>query len=288
MNCSGCRRQFDANDGRVLLTLPAHVAALYPVETKYALPNKNSHLHRQATDVFDSIMLTYGNGELCSRILYDSINRDYIQRLKIYYSYAKASGTATMPYVPKDGGFIRAHPPLGETIRDIYDEALSSPNNPWGISDHDRNTLEIQSVKCDRGIIAQDHTFEVCKNYQRRLGAKALWDVATSTGEIACAVLVPSTKARDFAHAARALLSRKSFAPVVMYTDTWPHLESFWHDMSAGRIEGRLGLFHYEKRILGTLKKKHVDHLDAVADLLSALYSYHEGCLLYTSDAADE
>ena len=277
MNCTGCRRRFDANEGRVLLTLPAYIAAQYPVETKYALPNKNSHLSRTATDVFDSIMLTYGNGELCSRILYDSINRDYIQRLKEYYSYVKASAATTaVSYIAKDGEFIRAHPPLGETIREMCDESLSTPNNPWGISDHDRNTREIQSVKCNHGIMAQDHTFEVVKNYQKRLGAKALWDVATSTGEIACAVLVESTKAKHFSHAARALLSRQCFTPDIMYTDTWPDLESFWHDLSGGTIEGRLGLFHYEKRMIGTMKKKHVDHAAAVADLLSALYSYHE------------
>jgi len=76
MDCNKCRRGFDPNEGRVLLMLPACMAAKCPAETKFALPNKNCHLHRTATEVFDSVMLTCGNGELCSRILCDSIDRD--------------------------------------------------------------------------------------------------------------------------------------------------------------------------------------------------------------------
>ena len=282
MVCTKCKRRFDANDGEVLLTLPAHVASTYPVEIKYALSNKSCHLHRNATEVVvDSIMLTYGNGELCSRLLYNSINRAYMQRLMIYYSYAQCNiannnNKPTAPYVAKDGDFIKQYPPLGDTIRDMYDEACSSNNNPWGISDHDRNTFEIQGVKCDRGIFAQDHTFEVIKNYQnnKRLGAKAAWTVGTSTGEVAAVVLVPSTKTKHFSHAARMLMSRECFTPTVMYSDTWPHKIDYWNKLVKGGIEGRLGLFHYEKRMLRTLRKKHIDYHEAVGSLLAAIYSY--------------
>ena len=38
---------------------------------------------------------------------------------------------------------------------------------------------------------------------------------------------------------------------------------------------GRLGLFHYQKRIISTLKKAHVHYFDAITDLLAALYGYH-------------
>jgi len=37
-------------------------------------------------------------------------------------------------------------------------------------------------------------------------------------------------------------------------------------------IEGRLGLFHCQQRIISTLRKKHVDYFQAVTDLLAALY----------------
>jgi len=67
-------------------------------------------------------------------------------------------------------------------------------------------------------MFAQDHTHEVTKNYfqKKRLGAMALWDVATETGEIAAAVLVPSTKTIHFSHVAKQLSSRINFLPSAM------------------------------------------------------------------------
>ena len=59
-----------------------------------------------------------------------------------------------------------------------------------------------------------------------------------------------------------------------MYSDTWPSKNTFWSILCPG-IEGRLGLFHFEKRIISTLRKKHVDSYDAITDLLSSLYTYH-------------
>ncbi len=179
-------------------------------------------------------------------------------------------------YVKKDGVYIKQFPPLGETIRQIYLEASNSSNNLWVVSDKIRNTREIQGVSCETGgIFAQDHTFEVVKNYPKALGAKAVWDVATHTGEIASAVCVPSTQTRHLAHAAQQLISRKTFNPSVMYSDTWPNKSEFWESIMPG-LEGRLGLFHYEKRILKTLRKKHIDYHDAVGDLLFAVYTYDE------------
>jgi len=273
MTCSCCRRQFAANDGEVLVNLPTHVADDYPVETTYAT-NSTSHIARNAAEVFASIMITYGNGELCSKLLYDAVNRAYIGKIKGYYSLAstKRKESATKPYIEKDGSFIRQYPPLGDTIRDLYNTAASSTTNRWRLSDFERNTREMQGVNCDGGIFAQDHTFEPIKNYLKGVGAKAAWDAATQTGEIASAVLVPSTKTMHFAHAAQSLLRRPHFKPKVMYSDTWPNKEEYWEPLG---VEGRLGLFHYQKRIISTLRKNHVDYFDAITDLLAALYAYH-------------
>jgi len=207
MLCRKCKRRFDANSSAVLLKLPAYVALTYPVATKYAFPNRNCHLNENATKVFDHLMLTYTNGEVYSKLLFNSINRAFIKKLKIYYS---AGGRKGRPYLAKDGEFIKQYPPLGDTVRSMHDEASNSSDTPWKISDKDRNTRELQSVTC-HDIFAQDHTFSMVKNYQKRLGAKALWDVGTATGEIAAAVLVQSTRTEDFAHAAQMLVNRPWF-----------------------------------------------------------------------------
>jgi len=61
MTCQCCKRQFDSNSPEVLLSLPAYASNQYPVETKFALTNHSFHLTREATNVLDSLMLTYGN-----------------------------------------------------------------------------------------------------------------------------------------------------------------------------------------------------------------------------------
>jgi hypothetical protein len=221
-------------------------------------------------------MLTYGNGEMCSKLLFNAINQNYLARVTSYFSLAKecknlSPATAIQPYITKDGCYIKQYPPSGDTIRDMFDEATSSPLNPWGISDKERYTREIQSVQCHGGIFAQDHTFQPVRNYQKSLGAVAVWDVATSTGEIATAVLVTTTQTKDFSHAAIQLSKRTQFTPAVMYSDTWPNKKEYWDDVFPG-IEGRLGLFDFEKRITSTLRKGHIDFMEALSGLLDCLY----------------
>jgi len=275
MLCTKCPRRFGANEGEVLVNLPDYVADDYPVETTYAFRKNQCHLSRNTTDVFGSLMLTHGNGEMCSRPLHDCLNRSYVQRVKSHCSKAKENGKQVPNCIEKNGTHIKTFPPLGNTIRDMFDEASSSNTNPWRLSDYDRHAREMQAVQC-QGIFSQDHTFEPIKNYQKNVGATAAWTCGTQTGEIAVVALVPSTKTEHFSHAAQQLTRRRpNFVQEFMHSDTWPHKEAYWAEMN---IQGRLGLFHFEQRILRTLRKKHVDCSRATTDLLACL------CVCYAPD----
>jgi len=265
MTCPCCRHRVNANASEVLCDLPAYTRGGYPVESKYAL-NKNSHIGVSATTVFNLLMPTYGNGDLCSRLLYHAINRLYAQKVEDYYSYGYTTKKpepreGTRQYVELHGEYIRTYPPTGDGIRNTYDKACSNSHMPWNLSDHDRHVREIQKVGC-RSIFAQDHTHKVTDNYYQKksLGAFALWDCANENGEIASAVLVPTTKTIHFAHAAKALTRRERFTPSAMYSDTWPAKSTFWNLLFGDKLQGRLGLFHYIQRITRTLKKNHIDH----------------------------
>ena len=133
MVCQSCRGRYPANSDAVLRQLPAYARSAYPVDTKYALP-KNSHLSKSSTQLLDLLMPTYGNGDLCSRLLDNAINRSYLEKVENYYSYHKANGSAQVgtiqPYIKKDGEYITAYPPLGDGIRDSYDKACSNRNTP--------------------------------------------------------------------------------------------------------------------------------------------------------------
>jgi len=224
MTCSRCKHRVNSNAAEVLCTLPACARSAYPVETKHAL-SKNSHIGVSATTVFDLLMPTHGNGDLCSWLLYHAINRAYLERVEDYYSIHTIKGSAEKEgpskYVELHGHYVRAYPPTGDGIRDAYDAACSNSCTPWHLSDHDRHVREIQKVGCS-SIFAQDHTHKVTDNYYQKkgLGAFALWDCANENGEIAAAVLVPTTKTIHFAHAATALTKRPHFNPSAMYSDT--------------------------------------------------------------------
>ena len=87
-------------------------------------------------------------------------------------------------------------------------------------------------------------------------------------------MFIPTTMTQHFAHAATMLARRPHFTPHAMYSDTWPHKKEFWASLFPD-MEGRLGLFHFQKRILRTLRKKHIDFFEAVTSLLEALYDFH-------------
>jgi len=98
--------------------------------------------------------------------------------------------------------------------------------------------------------------------------------VATESGEIATAVLVLTTKAQHISHAVKHLACRNNFNPKVLYSDAWPAKEAFWYVVFGGVLEGRLGLFHFEQRIISTLWKKHSDYSETMTLLLDAMYTY--------------
>jgi len=177
-------------------------------------------------------MMTYGNGELCSWLLYTSINRLYLERVENYYSYAKANQQASVvPYFEKDGEYIKAYPPLGDGIQDtdLWSGFVKCQHTVEDIRSWSPHAWDSGSRSCSH-IISQDHTHEVTKNYfqKKRLGAMALWDVATETGEIAAAVLVPSTKTIHLLHAAKQLSRQINFLQSAVYSKFWPVKNTTW------------------------------------------------------------
>jgi hypothetical protein len=55
-----------------------------------------------------------------------------------------------------------------------------------------------------------------------------LWDAAVETGEIATAILLPTTQTKDLSHAAKKLPALDGFKPKVLYSDTWPAKSDYW------------------------------------------------------------
>ena len=174
-------------------------------------------------------------------------------------------------------GNVTCYPPLHDNIRDVYDKASSSSKTPWKISDNSRHTREIQGAGC-RLSCAEDHTHEVTKNCYRqtKIGAVALWDIGTDTGEIASAVTVPSAKTSDLSHAATQVSKRTNFNPSALCSDRWPTKEAHWAILFGDNVVGRLGLFHFIQHLLKTIRKRHIDCYRALNQLLDATHVYNQ------------
>ena len=85
-------------------------------------------------------------------------------------------------------------PPTGQTIHEFYTKGECSSWTPCGVSDYNRHRRELQAVTMSK-FIAVDHTMDAVKTHNKKQlkGAKAIFDVATKTGEIALAVLLFQT-----------------------------------------------------------------------------------------------
>jgi len=69
-------------------------------------------------------MTAYGNGDMCSRLLYSALNNAYLMRASSHCSYFKEKNEASeknalptiKPHVKKNGVYIKMFPPTGETV----------------------------------------------------------------------------------------------------------------------------------------------------------------------------
>jgi hypothetical protein len=155
--------------------------------------------------------------------------------------------------------------------------AAGSKLTDTAVSDYDRHRREIQSVGCDTSM-STDHTFQALKNYPTSIRdkAEALFGISVETGEIACAVVVPTTGIKEAAHAVEQFIRRKNVKPKVLSTDTWPSNTKFWKLLFGDSVVGRLGLWHFINRIYRTLRETHPDFGKAIAMLQAAIYRIDE------------
>ena len=271
--CTTCNKVVHANDGELLHQLPHWMTESYPVRAKYATTSKNHHCTRDLTDILERLMITYGNAPVLSKYLYEKLGKEYVAHELAYYSQCLANNQQTASPLLNFEEWIGSLKilPSGDNLRDLFANAARSELTLSGVSDHDRHTLEMQMVIC-LAIFAQDHTFQVVKNFPSNLGAYAVWTVSVGSGEIACAILVASTRVADFAHAAECLARRQNWRPLVLYCDTWPNKANFWA-LIFPLVQGRLGLFHFLNRIVSTLRDKHQDFPVAVAELRACIYT---------------
>jgi hypothetical protein len=266
--CSKCKTRYNGNDGRVLQMLDPEVRGAYPVHPRYAVEGATWHLAKELADDLDDSMLTYGNADFFCRKMYNRKLRAYEERVTNYYSCNR--NTKHEDYIPMSD-WIGDFPPDGKALRLLHERAERSSLTPMGISNFERHNLEIQSVGCSK-VVAIDWTFAVVKNYFGA-GPKACFTSMNENGEVCTLALVATTKVEEIAHLVEQMRRRPDFRPQAIFTDTWPHNQQFWF-LIFGSITGCLGIFHYMKRMVDTLRTNHCKYWDAIIALKDAIYRY--------------
>jgi hypothetical protein len=270
--CPQCSTRYPGNDGRLLQMLDPQVRQAYPVHPRYALEGATWHLTKELSDDLDDTMLTYGNGDFFSRKMYNRKFRDFEERLENYFHclLGEEVDEEHECYIPMRD-WIGEFPPPGEALRTLHERAQRSSLNQIGMSNYQRHKLEIQSVGSSK-VFSIDWTFAVLRNYTLA-GAKACFTSMVETGEVCAMGLVGTTKVEEAAHMVEQTRRRPHFRPQAVFTDTWPHNQDFWF-LIFGPIIGCLGIFHFMKRMVDTLRSTHCKYWEAMIALKDSIYEY--------------
>lgn len=277
--CKSCGVHIAGNEGALLASLPVEVRNAYPVLPRYASETGDRtffHLSTVVSDDLEDNIVTYANGDKFSRKIWRRKVLGYNRRLLEYFSICR--GKPHKPYldIVEYCGDFQA--PSGSQLYDTFKMAEKSPLTVSGISEFDRHRREIIGVKCEDNM-AIDWTFEGLKNFTlKEQGAKAIFTMNNGDGEVAMAAIVPSTKVSDISHGVKQVSRRAYFNPKAIFTDTWPAKLEFWFSIF-GRIVGVLGIFHFIKRIVDTLRPSHMSFHPALKDLQDCVYQYRQSCL---------
>jgi len=277
--CDICEETCNANDGRLLSTLPFEVARCYPVKPRYAGAGDNERnffqLSIELSEDLEDNILTYANAAVFSRKIWKRVLREYERRLLDYYVIAKSTGRLCGPYVSLYEFSGKFYAPSGEQLYNMYHSAERSNLTFTGVSEFDRHRREMIGIGCD-GLTAIDWTFSVCKNYNlREKGAATCFTMNNDAGQVAAAFLVQSTKVCEIAHGVHQVSCRPTFKPKVVATDTWPAKKEFWLSIFATATTGMLGLFHFMKRIVDTLRITNSKFYHALRDLKECIYNHN-------------
>ena len=148
--CNVCDKNVPANDGRLLHQLPHWMQNSYPVSPKYATTISKFQCTKDLTDLLERMMITYGNGPMLAKYLYEKLGKEYVAAETAYYSQCFDTGIRTASPLLCFEDWVGSFSILssGDNLQDLFGEASRSDLNLSGISDHDRHTREMQAVEC--------------------------------------------------------------------------------------------------------------------------------------------
>lgn len=108
-----------ANDGHLLAMLPPEYQNGYPVDPRYALEKKETHINSTVSRLMDKMMVTHRNGEQLSALLHELHGEHHLDRDNEYYSQAINTKTRISKALPSFEDSIGRYSPSGGDLCDI-------------------------------------------------------------------------------------------------------------------------------------------------------------------------
>lgn len=233
-------------------------------------------MHKDTSRSLDFLMKTYGNGDMVSTQLLQSLGTLYTTKAATYLSKRPSR-----PFVGNLEFFNEHFPPTGAQLRQRYVESEYSQLQAYGYSNYERHKRECQSVAVSEGEhMAVDHTFQTLKSYFKKDNMKAMFTgIKMPSKEVLFITGVPSTSLKDAAHCLQQSRDKRGMKPSVISTDTMPHGIQFWKELYGEDVHCQLGLFHLMMRITDELDPKCKLYWCCLVELKSCIYEYDEKLL---------
>lgn len=270
--CNNCEFSCKGNDGRLLATLPAQFRNAYPVDPRYAIGGRRTHIKKTFSNVMDKLMITHGNGEQLSMMLHELRGDAHLDLEEEFYNTSKDTGKNLSEPLPSFEEWIGVYSPSPSDLRNMKDVAAKSKLVSTGVADKDRVRREMQAVGATT-TVCNDHTYAFLKNYisDDVKNAKCGHTIGVDTGEIASVAIVPNEEQIHYAHQVEQFSRRLNVKPKVHVSDVCPKGTKLWKALFDG-VTCRLGWFHFLQRITKTLRIEHAQYNAAINCLQECLY----------------
>jgi len=276
--CGECGTRIPGNDPHLLASLPAYIRDLYPVDPRYA-STKRFQLDIPLSKWAREASISWLSPEQFAKLLFEVLGEMYVARVENFVSLLNANKEfledkekESVCY-PSFLDWVGELPPSPQQLRNLLHLAERSDLTSSGVSDHDRQVRELQSVQA-KVCFSFDHCFATAKTYLGSSGIKCTWNVTNENGETMSCLAVADSSAATYAHGAEQLIRREGFHPKVYYSDIFPSGGPFWTLLLGDSVLGRLGLFHFLQRIVRTLRDTHECYKISIKELKMAIYRY--------------
>jgi len=277
--CTGCSTTWNSLSPEILLKLPDHAVSQLPFSPRQVKKHYEVvfGLTLEASADFD--LVEYENSSAIMRkceynlkLLHERHRNNYHSHIKTWRRRSDPNNAILFDVFPEVSEWSgRAGVPTYQTLTDHFLHSFYALGSAGATeSQYMYRTREMQSVVVDGISVSNDHTYDGAKNCNDK-DVKMTWNCASSELVAACSIYCETDGKVDFIHAVEELLHRPGWKPSRNFTDTFPNDKDFW-DFIWPFCEGRLGIFHWMKRIFSTLHHTHKDYHRAQAALSACIY----------------